>query len=82
MQKLLNKYRGLSLVAKATIWYMICSVLQKGISVITTPIFTRLLTTEEYGLYSVYVSWESIFIIFVSLRLDYTVFNKGMSKYK
>lgn len=82
MQKLLNKYKKLSIVAKATIWYMICSILQKGISVITTPIFTRLLTSEEYGLYSVYISWENIFIIFTSLRLDYTVFNKGMSKYK
>ncbi len=82
MQIIINKYKNMSIVAKATIWYMICSILQKGISVITTPIFTRLLTTEEYGLYSVYVSWESIFIIFVSLRLDYTVFNKGMSKYK
>lgn len=82
MQTLLKKYKGFSIVAKATIWYMLCSILQKGISVITTPIFTRLLTTEEYGLYSIYVSWESIFIIFTSLRLDYTVFNKGMSKYK
>ena len=82
MSKILIKYKSLSIVAKATIWYMVCSVLQKGISVITTPIFTRLLTTEEYGLYSVYLSWENIFIIFTSLRLDYTVFNKGMSKYK
>ena len=82
MKKVMNKYKNLSLITKATIWYMICSILQKGISVITTPIFTRLLTTEEYGLYSVYVSWENIFIIFASLRLDYTVFNKGMSKYK
>ena len=61
---------------------LFCSILQRGISVITTPIFTRLLTTEEFGLYSVYVSWENIFIIFTSMRLDYTVFNKGMSKYK
>lgn len=82
MNRLLKKYKNLSIVAKATIWYLICSILQKGISVITTPIFTRLLTTEEYGLYSVYVSWESILVIFTSLRLDYTVFNKGMSKYK
>ena len=82
MQKIIKKYKGLSIVAKATIWYMICSILQKGISVITTPIFTRLLSAEEYGLYTVYLSWENIFIIFTSMRLDYTVFNKGMSKYK
>ena len=78
----IDKYKKLSIVAKATIWYLLCSILQKGISVITTPIFTRLLSQKEFGLYSVYVSWENIFIIFTTLRLDYTVFNKGMSKYK
>lgn len=82
IKKAYNYYKKLSIVAKATIWYMICSIIQKGINIITTPIFTRLMTTEEFGLYSVYLSWESIFIIFTSLRLDYTVFNKGMSKYK
>lgn len=82
MRKIFDKYNSLSIVAKATIWYMICSILQKGIAVITTPIFTRLMTTEEFGLYSVYTSWVNIFIIFTSIRLDYTVFNKGMSKYK
>ena len=80
--KLIKKYKSLSIVAKATIWYMICSILQKGVAVITTPIFTRLMTTKEFGLYSVYISWVNIFIIFTSIRLDYTVFNKGMSKYK
>lgn len=68
--------------AKAAIWFMICSILQQGVSLITVPIFTRLLTKEEYGLYSSYVSWQNILVIFVSFRLDYTVFNKGMSKFK
>lgn len=79
--KLLKKYRDIPVVARATMWFMICSLLQKGISFITTPIFTRLLTTEQYGLYSVYTSWLQIITIFSTFRLDYSVFNKGMSKY-
>lgn len=71
----------MSVVAKATMWFMVCSLIQKGLSFITTPIFTRLLTTEQYGLFSVYTSWLQIITIFSTFRLDYSVFNKGMSKY-
>ena len=44
-----SKYRSLSVQAKAALWFTICSFLQKGISFITVPIFTRLMSTEEYG---------------------------------
>ncbi len=42
-----SKYRSLSVQAKAALWFTICSFLQKGISFITVPIFTRLMSTEE-----------------------------------
>ena len=45
-----SKYRSLSVQAKAALWFTICSFLQKGISFITVPIFTRLMSTEEYGI--------------------------------
>lgn len=79
--QIFEKYKNMSVVLKATIWFMICSFLQKGLSFITTPIFTRLMTQEQYGTYSVYVSWFQVLLIFSTLRLDYSVFMKGMSKY-
>lgn len=79
--KALQKYKKMPVVARATGWFVICSLIQKGISFITTPIFARLLSTEQYGLYSVYTSWLQILTIFSTFRLDYSVFNKGMSKY-
>lgn len=82
VSKLINKYSKLNIVLKATIWFTFCSVLQKGISMITTPIFTRLLSTEEYGLYSSYLSWLNIFTVLITLKLEAGVFNKGMSKFK
>lgn len=78
----LRKYNDLSIVAKASLWFIFCSIVQKGIALITTPIFTRLMTTEQYGQVSVYSSWLQIFTIFTTFRLNGAVFNKGMSKYK
>lgn len=77
----IRKYNSLSIVAKASMWFMVCGVLQKGIAVITTPIFTRLLSTTQYGEFTIFNSWLQIFTIITTFRLDFSVFNKGMSKY-
>lgn len=82
MKKLLEKYRGMSLAAKVTIWSVVCGVLQKCIAIITTPIFTRIMTTEQYGQFTVYNSWMQTFAVLTTLRLNWGVFSKGMSKYK
>ena len=78
---IIQKYKNMSITSKATIWFLTCTLIQKGLSFITTPIFTRLLTTEQFGTYSVYCYLMQILIICTTLRLDYAVFNKGMSKY-
>ena len=44
-----NKYIGMSVPVKAAFWFTVCNFLQRGISMITTPIFTRMLSTDEYG---------------------------------
>lgn len=82
VKKLLKKYNDIPIVAKATIWFVFCSTLQKCMSLITTPIFTRLMSTEQYGQFTVYNSWVQILTIITTFRLNYSVFNKGMSKYK
>lgn len=80
MQKLLEKYKNLSEPVKASFWFFLCGVLQKGITVITTPIFTRVLDTAEYGAFSVYTSWQSILSVFVTLNLSAGVFTRGLVK--
>lgn len=82
LNKAINKYQKIPIAARATLWFVFCSTLQKGISLITTPIFTRIMSTEQYGQFTVYNSWLQIITIITTLRLDYAVFNKGMSKYK
>lgn len=82
LKRIQNKYSSLSVVKRATLWFLICSIIQKSISLVTTPIFTRILTEAEYGLYSTYLSWLNIFMVIITMRLEAGTFNKGMSKYK
>lgn len=82
IKSLWDKYKKIPLAVKATVAFFICSILQKAISFITIPIFTRLLTTEQYGQYTLYISWLQIFTIITTLRLNFGVFNKGMTKYR
>ena len=77
-----DKYNKLSLPVKASLWFVICNIIQKGISFITTPIFTRILTTDEYGKLSVFNSWLDILTIFATFELATGVFNKAMLKYE
>lgn len=79
---MLANYKKISAPVKASIWFIICSVLQKGIAFLAVPIFTRMMSTEQYGLYNTYVSWYSIIIVFTSLNLYYGGFNNAMIKYK
>ena len=48
---------------------------------ITTPIFTRLLTTEEYGQYNVFNSWYGIVTVIISLYLSGGVHQQGLVKF-
>lgn len=81
MANLLKIYQKMSEPVKASLWFTISSIIQRGISLLTTPIFTRVLTTEQYGVYSVYQSWYSIIIIFATLNLYAGVYNNAMTKW-
>ena len=67
---------------KAGVWFAICNVIQKGAMLISVPIFTRLMSVEEYGITTVYQSWNNILTVVVTLSLSLGVFNNGMLHYK
>lgn len=77
-----RKYGALSAPVKASIWFAVCNIAQKGIALLSTPIFTRLLTTAQYGRYTIYQSWYQIISIFATLNLAAGVFNNGLLKYE
>ena len=78
----IERYNDLSKVKKATLWITFCSFLQRGLSFITVPIFTRLLSTADYGSVSVYQSWEMVATYLATLGVTYGGFNNGMIKFK
>lgn len=80
--RILNLYRKRSVQAKASLWFIVCSILQKAISTITIPLFTRMMSQQEYGTYTLYLSWLNIFTIFTSLQLYYEVFSSALVKMK
>ena len=50
LNSLIKKYQELSIVVKASLWFTVCNILQKGISMLTVPIFTRMMSIEELSL--------------------------------
>ena len=58
---------------KAGAWYVVSSVIVKAIATLSTPIFTRLMTTEEFGMASTFVSWYTLLLPFCTLNLTYSI---------
>lgn len=77
-----EKWNKIPLTVKVSSSYAVCSILQKCLSFITLPLFTRLLTTEQYGQYTIYSSWQGILMIFLTLNLAYGSFQTAMVKYE
>ena len=82
IHKIKTHVNSLSPAAKASFWFVVANVTLKGISFITTPIFTRLLDVSDYGITSVFVAWEGIISIFATLVLSGAVYNIAMTKYE
>ena len=54
---------------KASSFYFIGTLFNKGIGFLTVPIFTRILTVSDYGVVTTYNSWVSTVSVFMSLAL-------------
>ena len=54
---------------KAGIWYTISNFLIKGIGFITMPIFTRIMTSNDIGMFSNITSWFSILAIVTTFEI-------------
>ena len=67
-----SRYGGqIPVQVKAAFWFLM-----------STPVFTRLLTASEYGQYNVFNSWLGITTIFVSLYLYSGMYHQGLVKFE
>lgn len=65
-----------------TLLLNICSAaLLQGIAVFTAPVFTRLLGAEQYGIYSVFNAWVSVFTCIMGFNVG-SALGTGMYQFK
>lgn len=81
MKTLMKKYRTMPVAAKASFWSFFCNALQKGIVFFTVPIITRMLSTSDYGRYSIFTTYANILMIFGTLSLYANGYFVGMKRY-
>lgn len=59
--------------AKAGIGYTVANILIKGIGFLTLPIFSRLLDTYDFGIYNVFLAYDSILFCVIGFALHSSV---------
>lgn len=57
----------------AGIGYTIGNMLIKGIGILTLPLFSRIMTTEEFGVYNVFAAYDAILFVIIGLALHTSV---------
>lgn len=57
----------------SAVWYTVSSILAKGMTVLLTPFFTRILSVSEYGEYTNFISWQNILVVIFSMELSATI---------
>lgn len=80
--KLVSKWNSVPQTVKISIAFTACSILQRCLSFITLPLFTRLLTPTQYGQFTIYSSWIGILSLLLTLNLAYGSFSTAMVKYE
>lgn len=78
MNKVIYKIKKIPKPLLSSVIYMMIVFFQSGINLITTPIFSRLLNTQEFGVTTTYNSWFSILSILITLNLSSGVFNNAL----
>lgn len=67
---------------RATIAYIITSLLSQGILFLTTPIFTRIMSTSEMGIVTTYNAWNGILTTVINLSLCSGAFSIAMLEFE
>lgn len=54
---------------KSGFWYTFGNIILKGISFLTLPIFTHILSTRDFGIYNTYIAYETILSLLIGAGL-------------
>ncbi len=82
IRSVIQKFRNASPAVKASMALFFANLVLKGLSLISGPVFTRIMPVEQYGIVSTFASWESLLSVIITLNLSAGVFNNGMLDFK
>lgn len=60
-------------VLKSGVWYTISSISIRAIAIVTTPIYTSMLTTADYGRANTFNTWIDLFNVITCLCIVYSI---------
>ena len=72
MSVILEKLKN-NKIFKASAGYTIGNYLLRGLGFITVPIFSRLLSTADFGIYNTFMSYEGILYLCIGLALHSSI---------
>lgn len=80
--KLVKIWLGMSVAVRTSIAIMIASFFQSGMKLLFVPIFTRMMTTSEYGVVTVFDSIQTTLGTITMLSLSASCYSRGMQEFK
>lgn len=72
----------LNVPALAGLWYTASSLIERASAIIFTPIYTRLLLPEEYGVFSIYTGIIGIVAVFATLEISGSAVYRGLREFR
>ena len=64
---------GNNKIIQAGVGYTIANILIKGLTFLTLPLFSRIMTTDQFGVYNVFVSYETVLSIVVGFAIHSSI---------
>lgn len=80
--RVIDRFHKASPAAKASMALLLSNLILKGLSMISGPIFTRIMSSEQYGIVSNFTTWQGLLGTVITLNLAAGVFNNGMLEFK
>lgn len=77
-----NKISAIPLGIRSAVVFLFATLFSRGLAIITTPIFTRLMTTEEIGEVNLFSSWYSMLGVIATLSLTSGGFTIALKEFK
>lgn len=82
LKRIVDKVMSIPLGARSAVVYTAATVFSRGLAIITIPIFTRIMSTEQIGIVNLYNSWHGLISVVATLSLTSGGFAVAMKEYE